>query len=126
MKHLIIFLFFSIGLNAQTATKWRVYEKWGTVEFVTKAEATAYCNGCDSVVAVVFYPDAEFVADSIKVAKKNEQYATIKTAAQSAVGIKYDALSITQVRALYGIVLFKEGAIDSVGKIKPLKDWVKN
>lgn len=63
--------------------------------------------------------------DSIAVVERTKLFTAIRQTAQSAVGIKYDALSITQIRALYAFSLFKDGAIDSVGKIKPLKDWVK-
>lgn len=45
--------------------------------------------------------------------------------AQSAVGVQIDALTAGQVRALVTILLWKAGAVDKTGAIKPLNTWVR-
>lgn len=47
----------------------------------------------------------------------------VRTLAQSAVGIQVDALSAPQVRALLIVLLYKRGAIDRTGAIRPLSEW---
>ena len=121
MKNSILLLLISLSVSAQT--KYRVYEKTGTVEFSTKAKAVAYCSGCDSIVTVNYSLVNE---DSLIGAKKNFYLNQIKQTAQSAVNVKYSDLSITQIRALYAIDLFYKGAFDSTLKVRPLKEWVKN
>lgn len=49
----------------------------------------------------------------------------IKTVAQSAVGVAYDQLTAAQVRALVAILLWKQGALNNDGTVKPLGQWVK-
>ena len=49
----------------------------------------------------------------------------ILTVAQSAVGVAFDQLLAGQVRALFAIVLRKEGALDKDGKVRALGEWVK-
>lgn len=48
----------------------------------------------------------------------------IITLAQSAVGVRVDALTAAQVRALFAIVLWQEGALDKNGVVRPLADWI--
>jgi len=50
---------------------------------------------------------------------------TVKTTAQSAVGVAYDALTAGQVRALFAILLWREGALNNDGTVKPLGEWVR-
>lgn len=45
--------------------------------------------------------------------------------AQGAVGTRADELTAVQLRALYAIVLWKEGALDKNGIVQPLAAWVK-
>ena len=114
MRYLTLLFLFGFVYGQDSTYTWR------------KATALEIAQGKDS-------PENSgmiLVAKKVKVETAEEVqnkklFNTIKQTAQSAVGIKYDALSITQVRALYGFVLFKEGAIDTSGKIRPLKDWVK-
>ena len=49
----------------------------------------------------------------------------IKTTAQSAVGVTYDQLTAAQVRALAAILLYKAGALDTNGTVRPLSEWVR-
>ncbi len=48
----------------------------------------------------------------------------ILTIAQSAVGIAVDQLTATQVRALFAVVLYHEGALNKDGIVQPLNTWV--
>ncbi len=48
----------------------------------------------------------------------------ILTIAQSAVGIAVDQLTATQVRALFAVVLYHEGALSKDGIVQPLNTWV--
>jgi len=48
---------------------------------------------------------------------------TIKTTAQSAVGVAYDALTAAQVRALFAKMLWEAGALNNDGTVKPLGQW---
>lgn len=47
----------------------------------------------------------------------------VRTLAQSAVGIQVDALTAPQVRALLIVLLYKRGAIDRTGAIRPFAEW---
>lgn len=47
------------------------------------------------------------------------------TAAQGTVGIALDQLTLAQLRALVGCLLYKEGALTADVKIRPLAQWVK-
>ncbi len=47
----------------------------------------------------------------------------VRTVAQSAVGIVITNLTAAQVRALLAVLLWKGGALDKDGKIRPLTDW---
>lgn len=49
----------------------------------------------------------------------------VLTIAQSAVGIRVDALTAGQVRALFAILLWKEGALKNDLTVRPLAEWVK-
>ena len=50
----------------------------------------------------------------------------ILTTAQTAVGTAYDQLTAVQLRALFGILLFKADALDKNGVVRPLAQWVKD
>ena len=65
--------------------------------------------------------DAQAQSDADAVALRNK----ILTTAQTAVGIAYDQLSATQLRALFGILLFKADALDKNGVVRPLSEWVR-
>jgi hypothetical protein len=67
----------------------------------------------------------KMLVDSIEASHVSKLFTTIKNVAQTTVGIRVDQLSSTQVRALFAIILFKESAIDTSLKIKPLSQWVK-
>jgi hypothetical protein len=61
-------------------------------------------------------------------AEKADHAATrdrIRTAAQSAVGVAFDQLTTTQLRALFAILLYREGALNRHGIVRPLPEWVK-
>lgn len=45
--------------------------------------------------------------------------------AQTAVGVRIDQLTAAQVRALFAILLHKEGALTALGTIRPLGEWVR-
>lgn len=50
----------------------------------------------------------------------------IRQTAQSAVGVRVDLLTAAQVRALFAILLFREGALDRTGAVRPLAQWVRD
>ncbi len=60
---------------------------------------------------------------------RQQQAATLRqqvlTRAHSAVGIRIDQATAAQVRALFAILLRKEGALKADGTVRPLADWVK-
>ena len=45
--------------------------------------------------------------------------------AQSAVGVRVDALTAVQVRALFALILRQEGALNNDLTIRPLADWAR-
>lgn len=47
----------------------------------------------------------------------------VRTTAQSAVGVIITDLTAGQVRALLAVLLWKAGALDKDGKIRPLSEW---
>jgi hypothetical protein len=54
-------------------------------------------------------------------ATKRQQILTI---AQSAVGVRVDLLTAAQIKALYAITLWQQGALDAGLIVRPLADWV--
>jgi hypothetical protein len=48
----------------------------------------------------------------------------VLTLAQSAVGTQLDQLTAAQVRALVACVLYKAGAIDTAGIVRPIGSWL--
>lgn len=71
--------------------------------------------------AIVAYDAAQATAQT----EANALRTRVVNLAQTAVGVQIDALTAGQVRALVAILLWKAGAIDSAGAIKPLGQWVK-
>lgn len=47
----------------------------------------------------------------------------VRTTAQSAVGVLITDLTAAQVRALLAVLLWKGGALDKDGRIRPLSEW---
>ena len=47
----------------------------------------------------------------------------VRNVAQSTVGVVITNLESAQVRSLLAVLLWKAGAIDKDGKIRPLNDW---
>lgn len=51
--------------------------------------------------------------------------AGVRTVAQSAVGVAYGDLTAGQVKALLACLLFRVGAFNADGTVRPLSEWVK-
>jgi len=49
----------------------------------------------------------------------------VRTAANSAVGVRLTDLSNTQIKALLAVLLFEKKAVAPDGTIRPLADWVR-
>jgi hypothetical protein len=49
----------------------------------------------------------------------------VRTTAQSAVGVSIDQLTNNQVRALLAVLLWREGALDKDGKVRPFAEWAE-
>jgi len=111
---LFIFIIFGLTCNAQTLTK--VVN--GVTVPLTQQEITA-------IQAEWTANELIRINDSIADARSRVVKGAIVQTAQTAVGLRYDNLTAAQVRALFGIVLYKEGAIDTALRIKPLNQWVK-
>jgi len=47
----------------------------------------------------------------------------VVSVAQSAVGVVITSLTAAQVRALLAVLLWKNGALDTDGKVRPLAEW---
>jgi hypothetical protein len=62
---------------------------------------------------------AQTLADSQAAALRTQ----VVTVAQSAVGVVITNLTAAQVRALLAVLLWKGGALDKDGKIRPLVEW---
>ena len=54
---------------------------------------------------------------------RNDQLTRVLTLAQSAVGVQLDQLTAAQVRAMISLLLYKQGAIDKNGAVRPLAEW---
>ncbi len=50
---------------------------------------------------------------------------TVKTIAQSAVGVALNDLTTQQLKVLVGVLLWQAGAIDPELEIKPLEEWAR-
>ena len=46
--------------------------------------------------------------------------------AQSAVGVQLDQLTAPQLRSLVALLLYREGALDGTGAVRPLADWARS
>lgn len=66
------------------------------------------------------YDAAKAQADSDAAALRTR----VRTVAQSAVGVLITDLTAAQVRSLLAVLLWKGGALDKDGRIRPLADWV--
>lgn len=89
----------------------------GIIHF--KDEATTEQREAAAAIVAAYRDEDETNAE-------NALKSRIRTLAQSAVGVQIDALTNVQVRALVAILLWKAGAVDNTGTIRPLKDWVRN
>jgi hypothetical protein len=69
--------------------------------------------------AIVAYDAAQAQRDTEAAALRQQ----IITLAQSAVGVRIDNLTAAQVRALVAILLWKGGALDKDGNVRPLGQW---
>ena len=47
----------------------------------------------------------------------------IRSTAQSAVGVRFDQLTAAQLRALLAVLLYREGALDRSGVVRPPAEW---
>ncbi len=47
----------------------------------------------------------------------------VRNTAQSAVGVALTSLTAAQVRALLAVLLWKNGALDKSGTVRPLDEW---
>lgn len=56
---------------------------------------------------------------------KATNLAAIKTAAQSAVGLQLTDLTAGQVKALLAALLWRAGAVNPDGTVRPLGEWLK-
>lgn len=74
------------------------------------------------ILAMIVTLEAEAEAARVAAAQLRQQ---VRTTAQGAVGIRYDLLTAAQVRALVAILLWKEGALDNAGLVRPLSEWVR-
>lgn len=59
-------------------------------------------------------------------ATDGETWAAIKTTAGTAVGVNYGALTATQLRSLFAILLYRADALDKNGNVRPLGEWVRD
>lgn len=77
-------------------------------------------------------PTTEELAQADRAAEQAEQTAAteaaqlrqqVLTIAQSAVGVRIDALTAAQVRALVAVLLWRGGALRPDGTVRPLAEW---
>jgi hypothetical protein len=52
--------------------------------------------------------------------------AVVVPIAQSAVGVRFDALTPAQTRALVALLLYQQGALDGTGVVQPLSGWMRD
>ena len=69
--------------------------------------------------------DAEWTVHQQELTATATLRSQILTIAQSAVGARVDQLTATQVRALFAVILRKEGALNNDLTVKPLSQWAK-
>ncbi len=74
-------------------------------------------QSADAVAAI----EAARVAALAAATTKRQQILAI---AQSAVGMRVDLLSNIQVRSLFAVILYEEGALDAGLLVRPLSEWV--
>ncbi len=72
----------------------------------------------DAAVAAQEAARVQALADAAQIRQQ------VLNLAQSAVGIAINALTAVQVRALFAIVLWQEGALNKDGTVRPLADWI--
>lgn len=74
------------------------------------------------ILAAIVTLETEAAAAATAAAQLRQQ---VRTTAASAVGVRYDLLTAAQVRALVAILLWKQGALNSLGLVQPLDEWAK-
>lgn len=72
----------------------------------------------DAAVAAQEAARVQALADTVQLRQQ------VLNLAQSAVGVAINALTAAQVRALFAIVLWQEGALNKDGTVRPLADWI--
>lgn len=105
------------GLPATTPVEVGDGKVWVTVDEADLA----------TVQAVIDAHDAAAI-DAAEDAAREERRAArqlVLQVAQSAVGLRFDALTAAQTRALVAILLWKEGALTGGGFVRPLSEWVQ-
>lgn len=63
--------------------------------------------------------------ETTRLTDRNAARALVLQTAASAEGIRFDALTTAQLRALLAILLWREGALDAAGLVRKLTDWVR-
>lgn len=74
------------------------------------------------ILAMIVTLETEAEAARVAAAQLRQQ---VRTTAQGAVGVRYDLLTAAQVRALVAILLWREGALDNAGLVRPLNEWAR-
>lgn len=65
-------------------------------------------------------------AEATRLADLSAARSLVLTTAAGAVGVRFDALTTTQLRSLLAIVLWQGGALDATGVVRPLAQWVRS
>lgn len=65
-------------------------------------------------------------AETTRLADLAAARALVVQTAAGAVGVRFDALTTTQLRSLLAIVLWQGGALDAAGVVRPLAQWVRS
>lgn len=96
------------------------------VRGVSSTPARVWVNADENISEAEI--DALLAAAAVHIASvvtpREQNQANLSAAAQSSVGTAFDSLTPNQVRALLAIVLFRAGALNDDGTVRPPAEWV--
>lgn len=76
----------------------------------------------DAEIDQIFAAAAAHNASAVTPREQNQ--ANLGAAAQSSVGAAFDSLTPVQVRALLALLLYRAGALNDDGTVRPLGEWL--
>lgn len=129
MKKLLLILsvLFCVALYADT--KYRVYTPSGYTEFRSRLLAVQFYNNPNNQATgfdtITFTPPVDTTYSPFN---NDSSLIRIRQTArgQNIVGTRDDSLTNAQLNTIIKLLMWKKGAFDNNGRVKPFRDWLDN